>query len=90
MQVNANYHTPIVVNGYLCRNCTDVENAKKHIDPAHPKSGPFNIDARNDPTRVLQQSVGFSATPGAPGISLSGGSSAVAPSATGSLVDVTA
>ncbi|MCP5432266.1 MAG: hypothetical protein H6923_03245 [Alphaproteobacteria bacterium] len=27
-----------IVNGYPCSNCTDVENAKKGIDPAHPKA----------------------------------------------------
>jgi len=26
-----------LVNGYYCRNCADVELAKKGIDPAHPK-----------------------------------------------------
>jgi len=26
-----------IVNGYVCYNCTDVANAKKNIDPAHPK-----------------------------------------------------
>jgi len=26
-----------LVNGYYCRNCADVELAKKNIDPAHPK-----------------------------------------------------
>jgi hypothetical protein len=26
-----------LVNGYYCRNCSDVELAKKNIDPAHPK-----------------------------------------------------
>jgi hypothetical protein len=29
-----------MVNGYQCRNCTDVSYAKKNIDPAHPKDGP--------------------------------------------------
>jgi hypothetical protein len=24
------------VNGYFCRNCADVELAKKGMDPAHP------------------------------------------------------
>jgi hypothetical protein len=38
------------VNGFLCKNCTDVAYAKKHIDPAHPKSGPYGIDAKDDPT----------------------------------------
>jgi hypothetical protein len=51
---SVNYPTPVWVNGYECRNCTDVDFAKKHIDPAHPKSGPFNVDAKSDPTRVLQ------------------------------------
>ncbi len=39
-----NYPTPIQVNGYSCKNCTDVEYAKKHIDPQHPKDGPFGIN----------------------------------------------
>ena len=26
-----------IVNGYVCFNCTDVANAKKGINPAHPK-----------------------------------------------------
>ena len=54
MTQSVNYPVPVWVNGYQCRNCTDVDLAKKHIDPAHPKSGPFNVDARSDPTRVLQ------------------------------------
>ena len=39
-----NYPTPVQVNGYTCRNCTDVDYAKKHIDPQHPKDGPFGIN----------------------------------------------
>ena len=50
MTISTNYATPVWVNGYQCKNCTDVDNAKKHIDPAHPKSGPFGIDAKSDPT----------------------------------------
>lgn len=34
-----------VINGYVCRNCTDVDYAKKSIDPAHPKDGPNGVDA---------------------------------------------
>jgi hypothetical protein len=45
-----NYSQPVQVNGFLCRNCTDVDNAKKHIDPAHPRSGPYGINADTDPT----------------------------------------
>lgn len=40
----ADYAQPIQVNGYSCKNCTDVDYAKKHIDPAHPKDGPYGID----------------------------------------------
>lgn len=34
-----------VVNGYVCRNCTDVEYAKKGVDPARPKDGPNGVNA---------------------------------------------
>jgi hypothetical protein len=44
-----NYPTPILVNGYSCKNCTDVDEAKKHIDPAHPKDGPYGINAKDQP-----------------------------------------
>jgi hypothetical protein len=50
MTIGADYSTPVTVNGFLCRNCTDVDYAKKHIDPAHPKSGPYGIDAKDDPS----------------------------------------
>ena len=36
-----------VVNGYQCRNCTDVDYAKRHIDPARPKDGPYGINRTN-------------------------------------------
>lgn len=26
-----------IVNGFQCKNCTDIDLAKKGIDPAHPK-----------------------------------------------------
>ena len=29
-----------VVNGYVCKTCTDVANAKRGVDPARPKDGP--------------------------------------------------
>jgi len=34
-----------LVNGYVCRNCTDEELAKRGIDPAHPKDGPKGAQA---------------------------------------------
>jgi hypothetical protein len=38
-----------IVNGYRCANCTDVDYAKRNIDPAHPKDGPFGIYAKDSP-----------------------------------------
>lgn len=34
-----------VVHGFVCRDCTDIDLAKKDIDPAHPRDGPFRRDA---------------------------------------------
>ena len=51
MAISGDYATPVQVNGYLCRNCTDVDNAKKHIDPQHPKSGPYGVAEASDPSR---------------------------------------
>ena len=50
MAIGTDYPTPVIVNGFQCKNCTDVGYAKKHIDPAHPKSGPYGINAKDDPT----------------------------------------
>ncbi|HEX2815057.1 MAG TPA: hypothetical protein VHN39_01590 [Phenylobacterium sp.] len=44
-----NYPNPVTVNGYQCKNCTDVDYAKKNIDPAHPADGPFGVDAKSAP-----------------------------------------
>jgi hypothetical protein len=49
MAISADYPTPVTVNGFTCKNCTDVDMAKKHIDPSHPKDGPFGINA--DPSK---------------------------------------
>jgi hypothetical protein len=51
MAINGDYARPVQVNGFTCRNCTDVDYAKKHIDPAHPKSGPYDVNASTDPSR---------------------------------------
>lgn len=34
-----------MVNGFQCKDCTDVGYAKRHIDPAHPKDGPYGVNA---------------------------------------------
>lgn len=50
MAIGTDYSTPVIVNGYACKNCTDVGNARKHVDPDHPRSGPYGINAADDPT----------------------------------------
>ena len=59
LTVSANYPTPVQVNGFSCRNCTDVDYAKKHIDPAHPKAGPYGITAKDDPSLANKPGVSF-------------------------------
>lgn len=53
MTISGNYSSPVQVNGFSCRNCTDVDYAKKHIDPAHPRSGPYDVNAQTDPSRTF-------------------------------------
>ena len=36
MAISTDYPRPITVNGFVCRNCDDVSDAKKFIDPAAP------------------------------------------------------
>jgi hypothetical protein len=48
---SVNYPSPVTVNGFSCRNCSEVASAKKGIDPAHPQSGPHNRDAAVDSSR---------------------------------------
>ena len=90
-----------IVNGFPCKNCTDVDYAKKHIDPAHPKSGPYGIDAKNDPS-VKQAAASTAVTFGgnlsglnvkqapAGGQSAAGPANARADSALGALLDISA
>ena len=40
-----------MINGFACKTCTDVEYAKKHIDPAHPKDGPYRENRIDAPER---------------------------------------
>lgn len=56
--IGGNYPTPVQVNGFTCKNCTDVGYAQKHIDPAHPKSGPYDINAATDPSRQMTEDMG--------------------------------
>ncbi len=40
MSINGNYSSPVIVNGFSCMNCTDVDHANKFVDPARPQDGP--------------------------------------------------
>jgi hypothetical protein len=44
-----------VVNGFVCRDCTDVDRAKKGIDPAHPKDGPYRADKKREDKRIEEK-----------------------------------
>jgi hypothetical protein len=49
-----NYPVPVLVNGYRCQNCSQVDEAKKNIDPQNPAAGSYGINAKNElpsPTR---------------------------------------
>ncbi len=45
MAIGTNYSTPVMVNGFSCRNCSEVDRAKRNIDPANPAAGPFGLNA---------------------------------------------
>lgn len=44
MAISGDYSSPVTVNGYSCRNCSEVDRAKRNIDPANPSAGPFGIN----------------------------------------------
>ena len=50
MTISGDYPHPVQVNGFSCHNCAEVDLAKRFIDPAHPKDGPFGVNATHSPT----------------------------------------
>lgn len=91
MTIGGDYPTPVQVNGFSCRNCTDVDYAKKHIDPAHPRSGPYDIDAENDPSRTFSDAgKGPNRAGPAPSFSYSAAGQSVAGADTGRNIDLSA
>lgn len=44
MSIGGDYTRPVYVNGYQCWNCTQVDEAKKGVDPADPKAGMVGPD----------------------------------------------
>ena len=49
MAISGDYSSPVTVNGFACRNCSDVDRAKRNIDPANPSAGPFGINDHSKP-----------------------------------------
>ena len=93
MAIATNYPTPVSVNGFLCKNCTDVDYAKKHIDPAHPRSGPYGIDAKDDPTvrkSAADNAVVFGGSLGALNAGQASAQTDNSASAAGTRIDLTA
>lgn len=58
MSISGDYAHPVTVNGYSCKNCTDVDYARKHIDPAHPKDGPYGLDAKDKVDPAVRPATG--------------------------------
>jgi hypothetical protein len=88
-----NYPQPVMVNGYPCKNCTDVDLAKAFIDPQHPKAGPYGANAKADPSLAgkHRDKSGAITFGGALSNTDASGSSSAAPSAVrGSQVDLSA
>jgi hypothetical protein len=44
MAISGDYSSPVTVNGFSCRNCAEVDKAKRNIDPANPAGGPFGVN----------------------------------------------
>ena len=72
-----------VVNGYVCKNCTDVEYAKKGVDPAHPKDGPDGVYKadKSDRSSATQQAQDNSPVDYGPAVKFDGALAGVASTA---------
>ncbi len=44
MAISGDYPHPVTVNGFSCRNCSEVALAEHHVDPKDPQSGPFGVN----------------------------------------------
>lgn len=61
MAISGDYSSPVTVNGFVCRNCSDVDRAKRHIDPADPAAGPFGVNGSHKPGKTAKPANHFSA-----------------------------
>jgi hypothetical protein len=69
---NVNYPTPVNVNGYSCKNCTDVDNAKRNIDPQRPQDGPFGVNRLPKPGEAKTAADAVGAANSSPAVVLGG------------------
>ncbi|HZZ68670.1 MAG TPA: hypothetical protein VFE18_10895, partial [Phenylobacterium sp.] len=83
MTISGDYPNPVTVNGYSCKNCTDVDYAKKNIDPAHPADGPFGVDAKDKPASTLARD-DAGPKPDAPAVTFGGALANVSPASNAS------
>lgn len=75
MAISGDYSAPVTVNGFTCKNCTDVDYAKKHIDPAHPKDGPYGVakaDHENASTSKAETNGGVTPADRTPAVTFGG------------------
>lgn len=61
MAISGDYSSPVTVNGFVCRNCSDVDRAKRQIDPADPAAGPFGVNGSHKPGKATGPANHFSA-----------------------------
>ena len=61
MAISGDYSSPVTVNGFVCRNCSDVDRTKRHIDPADPAAGPFGVNGSHKPGKAAKPANHFSA-----------------------------
>ena len=47
-----------IVNGYVCRDCADVERAKKGEDPAKPKGAGIDVPAAGEGSHGVNRPLG--------------------------------
>jgi hypothetical protein len=84
-----NYPHPVTVNGFSCKNCTDVDNAKRHIDPQHPQDGPYGVNAPKT-SGDHGPAVTFGGALAGTSTSAQGAGPGPAPAASGTRLDLTA
>lgn len=100
MAISSDYSAPVWVNGFACRNCSEVDQARRNIDPANPSAGPFGLNGASAGTRnhfaaearqqdLLEERHRAQMAARASPVAAAYGAGALATAATGTLVDRT-